>query len=86
MVVNVIECAYPGCDFQSENDSEAVACARLQSHAFLHTPIPGPALKTAAQDSRGPKLEKPTITIGIISRRIEISSLIACGFLKMNTR
>ena len=47
--------------------------------ATLHLPVRGPALKTAAQDSRGPKLERPTITIGIIARRIEISSLIARG-------
>ena len=60
-----MSCAYQGCDFQSENDSEAVACARLRSHAFLHTSVPAPAVNAAAQDSCGPKLERPKVTIGI---------------------
>ena len=32
----VIDCAYPGCAFQSEDASEVLACAILQSYAFSH--------------------------------------------------
>ena len=41
------------------------ATPMLQSHAFLHASIPASTVNLAAQDSRGPKLERPTITIGI---------------------
>ena len=51
----VIDCAYPGCAFQSEDAPEAVACAILQSHAFSHA-APGP---------NGPKLTRPSIDVGV---------------------
>ena len=58
----VIDCAYPGCAFQSEDAPEAVACAILQSHAFSHA-APGPNFNRAP--SEGPKLTRPSIDVGM---------------------
>ena len=58
----VIDCAYPGCAFQSEDAPEAVACAILQSHAFSHA-TPGP--NSVRAPSEGPKLTRPSIDVGV---------------------
>ena len=58
----VIDCAYPGCACQSEDESEAVACAILQSHAFSHA-VPGPYFNRAPLE--GPKLTRPSIDVGV---------------------
>ena len=58
----VIDCAYPGCAFQSEDAPEAVACAILQSHAFSHA-VPGPTFNRVP--SEGPKLTRPSIDVGV---------------------
>ena len=58
----VIDCAYPGCAFQSEDAPEAVACAILQCHAFSHA-APGPNFNHAP--SEGPKLTRPSIDVGV---------------------
>ena len=58
----VIDCACPGCAFQSEDASEAVACAILQSYTFSHA-APGPNFNRAS--SEGPKLTKPSIDVGV---------------------
>ena len=58
----VIDCAYPGCAFQSEDAPEAVACAILQSHAFSHA-TPGP--NSIRAPSEGPKLTRPSIDVGV---------------------
>ena len=58
----VINCAYPGCAFQSEDAPEAAACAILQSHAFSHA-APGPNFNRAP--SEGLKLTRPSIDVGV---------------------
>ena len=58
----VIDCASPGCAFQSEDASEAVACAILQSHAFSHK-APGPNFNRSP--SEGPKLTRPSVDVGV---------------------
>ena len=58
----VIDCAYPGCAFQSEEAPKAVACAILQSHAFIHA-APGPNFNRTP--SEGPKLTRPSIDVGV---------------------
>ena len=56
----VIDCAYPGCAFQSEDAPEVVACAILQSHAVSHA-APGPNFNRAPLE--GPKLTRPSIDV-----------------------
>ena len=58
----VIDCAYLGCAFQSEDAPEAVACAILQSHAFSHA---APELNFNRAPSEGPKLTRPSIDVGV---------------------
>ena len=64
----VISSAFPGCEFKSEDATEAIACALLQSHAFTHAAAPtahqaiGPVL---AHERQGPKLERPHIDFGV---------------------
>ena len=57
----IIDCAYPGCAFQSEDESETVACAILQNHAFSHAD-PEPNLNRAPLER--PKLTTPSIDVG----------------------
>ena len=58
----IIDCAYPGCAFQTEDAPEAVACAILQSHAFSHA-APGPNFNRAP--SERPKLTRSSIDAGV---------------------
>ena len=62
----IIDCAYPGCAFQSEDAPEAVACTNLQSHAFSHA-VPGPNFSRAPSEE--PKLTRPSIDIGLFLER-----------------
>ena len=57
-----MDCAYPGCAFQSKDAPEAVACAILQSHAFSHA---APGLNFNHAPSEGPKLTRPSIDEGV---------------------
>ena len=36
----VISCAFPGCEYKSEDVTEAIACALLLSHAFTYAAAP----------------------------------------------
>ena len=66
----IISCAFPGCEFKSEDVTEAIACALLRSHAFSHTaaptayPVIGP-VGLLAHERQGPKLERPHIDFGV---------------------
>ena len=60
--MDIIACAYSGCDFQSEDATEPVAGAVLQSHAFSPA-APGPNLNRA--HSEGTKLARPSIDVGV---------------------
>ena len=66
----IVACAYPGCEFKSDDLTEVLACAVLQSHAFSHAAAPifsqnaNPAPDQAAQ-VRGPKLERPQVDVGV---------------------
>ena len=77
------ECAYPGCDFQSENDSEAIACARLQSHAFLHASVPAQWSTLQLRIAVGLSSRSRRSQLALVLR-IGISSLIAGGFSNMD--
>ena len=65
----VISCAFPGCEFKSEDIVEEIASAHLQSHAFTHAAAPtahqdiGPVVIT--HEYQGPKLERPHINFGV---------------------
>ena len=64
----IISCAFPGCDFRSEDVTEAIACALLQSHAFIHSGASAVHQRdepTQARECPGPKLERPCIDIGV---------------------
>ena len=65
----VISCAFPGCEFMSEDGTEAVACALLQSHAFSHAAVPTahPAIgPVPTHERQGPILERPHIDFGVL--------------------
>ena len=64
----VISCAYPGCDYQSEDVTEPIACALLQSHSFSHATAASAgqaAVPAPVTENRGPRLERPHIGIGV---------------------
>ena len=64
----IISCDFPGCDFKSEDVTEAIACALLQSHAFIHSGASAVHHRdepTQARECPGPKLERPCIDIGV---------------------
>ena len=64
----VISCAYTGCDCQSEDVTEPIACALLQSHSFSHAtaaPAVQAAVPAPVTENRGPKLERLHIGIGV---------------------
>ena len=64
----VISCAFPGCEFKSEDVTEAVVCTLLQSHEFSQAaastahPAIGPVL---AYERQGSILERPHIDFGV---------------------
>ena len=64
----VLSCVFPGCAYKTDDLSELPACTLLQSHAFIHAMAPAAQIdppQQSVQESRGPKLERPQIDIGI---------------------
>ena len=64
----IISCLFPGCDFKSEDVTEAIACALLQSHALIHSSASAVHQRnepTQARKRPEPKLERPCIDIGV---------------------
>ena len=57
MASTIIPCQIPGCTYQAENASEAVAVAMLMNHNSVHQSGAVPAVR-----QRVPKVERPTIT------------------------
>ena len=54
----VVSCPTPGCDYKTEDLTSEVVVALLNIHALVHS-SPAPTA------SRGPKLTRPTIDVGI---------------------
>ena len=64
----VIPCAYPGYEFQSEDATEPIACALLQSYSFSHAtaaPAVQAAVPAPVTENQGPKMERSHIGIGV---------------------
>ena len=64
----IISCTFPGCDFKSEDVIEAIACALLQSHAFIDSVASAVHQRdepTQARKCPWPELERPLIDIGV---------------------
>ena len=55
-----IKCPIPGCPYETPESSETVACALLAAHSPVHT-----TLAQSGNLSRGPKLNRPTVDVGI---------------------
>jgi len=62
-----IQCAYPDCEFSTDDVNEALACALLQNHAYVHALIPQvqTARQPPAHERRRPNLDQPKIDIGV---------------------
>ena len=60
----ILCCAYPGCDFKTEDSSEAITSIILQSHVFGHATAVARS-PVAGASSSGPKLERPCIDAGV---------------------
>ena len=59
----VISCAYPECDYQSEDVTEPIACVLLQSHSFSHATAASAvqaAVPAPVTENRGTRLERPS--------------------------
>jgi hypothetical protein len=56
----VVNCSVPGCEFHTEDITEALAIAVLNNHGYAHTTAapPPPA-------ASGPKLDRPQVNVGI---------------------
>ncbi|XP_051795794.1 uncharacterized protein LOC127531147 [Acanthochromis polyacanthus] len=61
----VVQCSVPGCAFVSADVSEALAIALLSNHGLAHQPLPVPATPPQASSPAGPKLERPTVDVGV---------------------
>ena len=60
----VLCCAYPGCNFKTDDSSESVNSIILQSHVFGHaTAATQPAVESASVSA--PKLDRPRIDAGV---------------------
>ena len=59
----VVACTIPGCEFKTQDVSESLAIALLGNHTVGHTTSSQSAPPLAP--SRGPKLTRPTIDIGV---------------------
>ena len=55
-----LKCPIPGCHYETPESSEKVACALLAAHSPVHTTVP-----QTGNMSRGPKLDRPTVDVGI---------------------
>ena len=60
----VVGCSVPGCEFKSDDVSEATAIALLTNHGLAHQAAP-PAIAGPAPVSRGPKLDRPKVDVGV---------------------
>ena len=56
----VIQCPIAGCDFATEDVSEAVACVLLTTHCTISTSAAIPV-----QAPKAPPLERPRVEMGI---------------------
>ena len=64
----IISCAFPGCNFKSEDVTETIAYALLQSHAFIHRgafTVHQRDEPTQARECPEPKLERSCINIDV---------------------
>ena len=61
----VIECSVPQCEFTTGNVSETLAIALITNHNLAHTPATSSNQPPPAQASRGPKLDRPKINVGV---------------------
>lgn len=62
----IVDCPYPGCDFQTIDASDQLAATLLQVHAsgaHLNTP-PSSTTSTTTTNARVEKVRRPTISIG----------------------
>ena len=74
----VISSAFPGCEFKSEDVTEAIVSAPLQSHAISHAAAPTahPAIgPVVAHKRQGPKLERPHIDFSVLMEEWNVFSL-----------
>ena len=55
----IVQCSVPGCQFQSEDVTEALAVPLLTNHGLAHT------VTAAPPAIRGPRLERPKVDVGI---------------------
>ena len=59
MVTIAVNCPIPECEYSTGDVPEAIAVALLNTHALLHTP------SAAASQPAGPKLDQPSVSMGI---------------------
>ena len=60
VIMTSLKCPIPGCLYETPESSEKVACALLAAHSPVHTTI-----AQTGNTSRGPKLDRPTVDVGI---------------------
>ena len=62
----VITCTIPTCDFKTDDVSEALAIALLANHGLAHQcTLPNTTGPSLPPVTRGPKLERPKVNIGV---------------------
>ena len=62
----IIKCSVPACTFTTEDVSEALAIALLMNHGFVHQhPAPVMAAPPQVSAPQGPKLDRPTVDVGV---------------------
>ena len=62
----VITCTIPTCDFKTDDVSEALAIAVLANHGLAHQcTLPNTTGPSLPPVTRGPKLERPKVNIGV---------------------
>ncbi|KAK3755176.1 hypothetical protein QZH41_010696, partial [Actinostola sp. cb2023] len=60
----VVGCSVPGCEFKSDDVSEAMSIAILTNHGLAHQAAP-PAIAGPAPVPRSPKLERRKVDVGV---------------------
>ena len=58
----IVSCSVPDCNFTTDDVSEALAIALLANHGLAHS---APQQSGPVNASRGPKLERPKVDVGI---------------------
>jgi len=61
----IVSCSVNGCQFRTEDVSEALAIALLTNHGLAHQSTQSPAGGRSSSTNLGPKLERPKIDIGV---------------------